>query len=51
MQEGFVKRYKRTFYIEQLQAAGVNQIGDKSLGQATDRELKYALTIERAKQQ
>lgn len=51
MQEGFVKQYKRRYYIQALYELGVSQIDGKALMDASDRELKFALAMARAKQQ
>lgn len=49
MQSSFMKSFKRTFYIEQLRLAGIREIDGKSLELATEKQLKHALTMVRAK--
>lgn len=49
MQAGFMKSFKRTFYIEQLRLAGVREIDEKPIELATEKQLKHALTMVRAK--
>lgn len=45
----FKKSFKQAFYIEQLKLAGIKTVDGKILADCTERELKYALTMYRAK--
>lgn len=45
MRDGFVSKYKRNFYMQQLTALGVTKVEGKALQQLSDRELKSVLSV------
>lgn len=50
MRVSYFNDYKRNYYIEQLQAAGVVVVKGKKLHELKEQELKLALAIKRAEE-
>lgn len=44
-----MSKFKRIFYMEQLKLLGIKEVDQVPVQYLSDRELKYALTLARAK--